>query len=208
MQNFPPSSYGSLTTLLLPPLSVLDLGTGAGLWAISMADEFPRAEVIGIDLAPLQPRFELCDVNQGSIPYPDSYFDLIHARSMHTGISDYPRMIREIARLLRPGGLVLLVEPSLHPYVDGERLRLSTDATSSTSNAPNGGGGHPIEIGNADNWYSFWETYRACLTRLEIDITVPERIAEMLLSIGSFEDIIQRDGNIPVGFWPTGVSYA
>jgi hypothetical protein len=51
----------------------MDLGTGSGEWylsvqvfvrlfltyvyrAIDMADEFPRAEVIGVDLAPMQPR--------------------------------------------------------------------------------------------------------------------------------------------------------
>ncbi len=87
-----------------------------------MADEFPRAEVIGIDLAPVQPRyvqpmsdglpsqcpgayhptarrysylyllsqssprFELFDINLGIIPYPDGYFDLIHARCVHIGV--------------------------------------------------------------------------------------------------------------------------
>ncbi|KAF5330892.1 hypothetical protein D9619_005637 [Psilocybe cf. subviscida] len=35
---------------------VLDLGTGSGAWAIDIADEFPRAEVLAVDLAPIQPR--------------------------------------------------------------------------------------------------------------------------------------------------------
>ncbi|KAG9048346.1 hypothetical protein FS837_000218 [Tulasnella sp. UAMH 9824] len=34
---------------------VLDLGTGSGKWAIDMANEFPHAEVLGVDLAPVNP---------------------------------------------------------------------------------------------------------------------------------------------------------
>lgn len=34
---------------------VLDLGTGTGMWAIEMADTFPSAQVLGIDLSPVQP---------------------------------------------------------------------------------------------------------------------------------------------------------
>lgn len=36
--------------------AVLDLGTGSGQWAIDMADEFPSAEVLGLDICPIQPR--------------------------------------------------------------------------------------------------------------------------------------------------------
>ena len=37
------------------PRLVLDLGTGTGIWSVDFADQFPSAEVIGVDLAPLQP---------------------------------------------------------------------------------------------------------------------------------------------------------
>lgn len=37
------------------PRRVLDIGTGTGLWAIEMADRFPRALVVGTDLSPIQP---------------------------------------------------------------------------------------------------------------------------------------------------------
>ncbi|KDR81663.1 hypothetical protein GALMADRAFT_263944 [Galerina marginata CBS 339.88] len=164
---------------------VLDLGTGSGAWAIDIADEFPRAEVIAVDLAPIQPRnvppnctFELCDLDQWNIPYPDSHFDFIHARSLHIGIHNYPRFLHEIARLLRPGGLVLLVEPTLNPCPP------------------------PPTLPPMAGWAALWETYRACLRRQLIDVTVPERLADLLLTTAAFENIIVQDGNIPVGFWP------
>lgn len=34
---------------------LLDLGSGTGIWAIDMADQYPKAEVIGLDLVNIQP---------------------------------------------------------------------------------------------------------------------------------------------------------
>ena len=36
---------------------VLDLGTGTGIWAIDYAFNHPEAEVIGLDLSPIQPNW-------------------------------------------------------------------------------------------------------------------------------------------------------
>lgn len=34
---------------------VLDVGTGTGIWAVDFGDEHPEAQVIGVDLSPIQP---------------------------------------------------------------------------------------------------------------------------------------------------------
>ena len=99
-------------------------------------------------------------------------------------IRNYPRFLHEIARLLRPGGLVLLIEPDLNP------------APSPTSSDQ-----VPVSM---HGWSTLWETYRTCLRRQGIDITVPQRLSDLLSATGAYENIVVRDGNIPVGFWPQG----
>lgn len=48
-------------------------------------------------------------------------------------IRDYPRFLKEIARLLRPGGLVLLIEPDLHPVFSNTSIPVAAPQRSSTS---------------------------------------------------------------------------
>jgi SAM-dependent methyltransferase len=51
-QIFVQALRGRLTTTKLLPSTrrILDLGTGPGQWAVSMADQYPHAEVVGIDM--------------------------------------------------------------------------------------------------------------------------------------------------------------
>ena len=37
------------------PESIIDIGTGTGIWAIEMGDLFPDSKIIGTDLSPTQP---------------------------------------------------------------------------------------------------------------------------------------------------------
>ena len=43
---------------------ILDVGTGTGIWAIEMADDYPEAEIIGTDLSATQPSwYSTCPYN-------------------------------------------------------------------------------------------------------------------------------------------------
>ena len=58
------------------PMSVLDVGTGTGIWAMDFADDHPPAHVIGVDLSPIQVREPSIDVsfllrNRRKEGYPD-----------------------------------------------------------------------------------------------------------------------------------------
>jgi ubiquinone/menaquinone biosynthesis C-methylase UbiE len=88
----------------LKPLRILDVGTGTGLWALDMADQYPESEITGVDLSPIQPgwvpsnvQFLVDDVEQEWIFEPES-FDYIHLRNLLPGIRNWPRLFQQCYR--------------------------------------------------------------------------------------------------------------
>ncbi|KAF4817545.1 Secondary metabolism regulator LAE1 [Colletotrichum siamense] len=88
---------------------VLDLGTGTGVWAIDYADAFPAAEVIGVDLSPIQPEwtptncfFEVDDLEKEWLW--KTPFDFIMCRGMAGAFANVPAIIQKVYDNLTPGG--------------------------------------------------------------------------------------------------------
>ncbi|KAK6949670.1 hypothetical protein Daesc_009753 [Daldinia eschscholtzii] len=82
------------------------------------ADQYPNAEVIGVDVSPQQPqwippnlRFEVDDVTQPWTYEPDS-FDYIHIRWLVGTIPDWYALFREAYQALKPGGYLESQESS------------------------------------------------------------------------------------------------
>jgi SAM-dependent methyltransferase len=106
---------GRLTTAPLNnPTKILDVGTGCGDWAMAMGDEYPEAEVIGTDIAKIQPSavplnvfFEIDDAEEeGGWTYADDEFDLVHFRSMMGAFTDWNLIYKEAYKHLKPGGWI------------------------------------------------------------------------------------------------------
>ena len=115
-----------------PPRRGLDLGTGTGVVALALADRYPEAEILGIDLSPgmidearRKVPFELAgrvgfEVGDASaLGSPDAAFDLVV-------LSNMIPFFDELARVVAPGGtLVLSFSKGADTpiYVAPERLR-------------------------------------------------------------------------------------
>jgi hypothetical protein len=78
---------------------VLDAGTGTGIWAMQFADKYPEAEVFGIDLSPIQPKFVPPNLTFIIDDLEEDYwtcganFDFIYSRMMTASFRDWPRFL-------------------------------------------------------------------------------------------------------------------
>jgi SAM-dependent methyltransferase len=100
---------------LYKPRKVLDIGTGTGIWAIDFADEYPDAQVIGIDLSPVQPSWVPANIEFQIDDCEDTWthrskFDYIHIRSMAGSIGDWTKLLRQAYNQLQPGGWIEIQE--------------------------------------------------------------------------------------------------
>ncbi|KAF5231918.1 hypothetical protein FANTH_13206 [Fusarium anthophilum] len=121
------------------PQKILDIGTGTGIWAINVADEYPSASVIATDITPTQPsfvppnvEFQIDDAQLEWTFEPES-FDFIHIRYLQGTIADWDRLYDQMYKALKPGGWFQHIEPDLQMLsqnpeikVDDEQLSIFT----------------------------------------------------------------------------------
>jgi SAM-dependent methyltransferase len=113
---------------------VLDAGCGSGQWAIALAER--GVQVTAIDLSPEMIRLARDHASARSqdiewrtgdmtrLVDPLAVFDAIHARVLLQFVPDVPGALRELRRVLRPGGRLLASVPgALSPIYRASWMR-------------------------------------------------------------------------------------
>jgi ubiquinone/menaquinone biosynthesis C-methylase UbiE/uncharacterized membrane protein YphA (DoxX/SURF4 family) len=117
---------------------LLDVGCGPGQVTLFIAESLPGTDVTGVDIAPTmielarghaakspavdRVRFEVADV--AHLPFPDGTFDVVASTGSIKHWPDQRAALRELHRVLVPGGRVLLAEMNrLAPPAAIERQR-------------------------------------------------------------------------------------
>ncbi len=104
----------------------LDVATGTGDLALALAAASPGASVVGLDPSRgmlavgekkvrargLEGRVSLTEGDARTLPYPDGSFDAVTIAFGIRNVPDRPRALREMARVLKPGGRLVVLELS------------------------------------------------------------------------------------------------
>jgi demethylmenaquinone methyltransferase/2-methoxy-6-polyprenyl-1,4-benzoquinol methylase len=109
---------------LAPNARVLDVATGTGDLAIELAKAVPAGKVIGLDPSPnmlavatlklakrgLDSRVVLIEGDAQALPQANCEIDAATIAFGIRNVPDRPRALRELARVVRPGGLIAVLE--------------------------------------------------------------------------------------------------
>ncbi|KAF8220782.1 S-adenosyl-L-methionine-dependent methyltransferase [Tricholoma matsutake] len=171
----------------------LDLGCGSGSWILDVAHDFPHCSAVAVDLIPMQSpsmpqncRSEVDDINLG-LEHFYGDFNVVHARLISSGIKDYAALIDQVSRVLRPGGMILMVEWDFHGY-DGNRnqIQAGTDQLSSP-------------------WFPRWLAFaRVSVRNAGGTVDAASNIKSWVTNHPAFEDVVCQDYWMPVSPWVHG----
>jgi len=92
---------------------VMDVATGAGIWAIQFAEQNPTSHVIRTDLSKIQPEVPLSNIEflkedaEEEWLYPNvSKFDYIHLRFVLSCFNSPKKVMQQALENLKPGGWI------------------------------------------------------------------------------------------------------
>ncbi|KAK2043153.1 S-adenosyl-L-methionine-dependent methyltransferase [Colletotrichum somersetense] len=165
------------------PQTILDVGTGTGIWAIDMGDEYPGAVITGIDLSPIQPAyvpsnvFFVIDDAEAEWLYPDNSIDYVHIRNMGAAIKDWKILLAQAYRVVKPGGWIEIQEMKWNFSCDDGTM--------------------PSDYALTKMMGLVWEGLAVFGIEPDVADIIPQRLKD-----AGFLHQVQNFQKVPIGEWP------
>jgi ubiquinone/menaquinone biosynthesis C-methylase UbiE len=103
--------------------TVVDYGAGTGIYTVAVAEAVPHGRVIAVEALPrladmlraritpeLADRLEIVETDANTVPAADAVADRVLMVDVLHHLYDQPEALAEVVRLLRPGGLFVVVD--------------------------------------------------------------------------------------------------
>jgi SAM-dependent methyltransferase len=188
-----------------PGTSLLDLGCDDGALTVRFGAVVGTNELHGVEIVESQGRLasergvevRAADLNE-SLPYDDETIDIVCSNQVIEHLAEADNFVREIFRVLRPGGYAVVSTENLASWHNIASLLVGWQPFSLANVSDSGGGlGNPLAVhrGEPFEWKS-WEHVRVYAFR---------GLAELFSSHGFAVEAVQGAGYFPlparVGRW-------
>jgi ubiquinone/menaquinone biosynthesis C-methylase UbiE len=118
--------------------TILDVGCGGGRTIQQLAIMAPQGKVYGVDISAASVaasqatnaaetatgRVNVQQASVAALPFPDRQFDLVTASETHYYWPDLPANVREVLRVIKPGGTICLIAETHRNGVLGHLYRI------------------------------------------------------------------------------------
>ncbi|EJU03998.1 S-adenosyl-L-methionine-dependent methyltransferase [Dacryopinax primogenitus] len=108
------------------PKKILEIGSGNGVWAREVCEQFPEAEVVGVDMIdgvknkPSNLTFQLLNFVKDAWPFAPGSFDIVHCRFVAMHIPNFEKLLDKAIEATAPGGILMFEDQDQELRAEGK----------------------------------------------------------------------------------------